>query len=137
MSIQPKWCEFIADERKTVEVRKNRPKLETPFKVYIYCTKDKYCFPVPDVTQGKVIGEFICELIEKFRYNRNGYRLEKEKALCIDANLDEKRLYNYLQSATPYAWYISRLIIYDTPKELSEFGKTRPPQSWCYVEETK
>ena len=25
------------------------------------------------------------------------------------------------------------LFFYDTPKELSEFGKTRPPQSWCYV----
>ena len=39
ISIQPKWCELIANGKKTVEVRKTRPKLETPFKVYIYCTK--------------------------------------------------------------------------------------------------
>ena len=41
MSIQPKFCELIASGKKTVEVRKTKPKLETPFKVYIYCTKDK------------------------------------------------------------------------------------------------
>lgn len=39
VSIQPKWCQFIADKKKVVEVRKTRPKLKTPFKVYIYCTK--------------------------------------------------------------------------------------------------
>ena len=41
MSIQPKWCELIANGKKTIEVRKTRPKLETPFKCYIYCTKPK------------------------------------------------------------------------------------------------
>lgn len=41
LSIQPKWCELIASGKKTVEVRKNKPKLETPFKVYIYCTQAK------------------------------------------------------------------------------------------------
>ena len=39
ISIQPKWCELIASGKKTVEVRKTKPKLETPFKVYIYCTQ--------------------------------------------------------------------------------------------------
>lgn len=38
ISIQPKWCELIAKGQKTVEVRKTKPKLETPFKCYIYCT---------------------------------------------------------------------------------------------------
>lgn len=41
ISIQPKWCELIAKGKKTLEVRKTRPKLETPFKCYIYCTKLK------------------------------------------------------------------------------------------------
>lgn len=39
ISIRPKWCEKIVDGTKTIEVRRTRPKLETPFKVYIYCTK--------------------------------------------------------------------------------------------------
>lgn len=44
MSIQPKWCELIANGKKTVEVRKTKPKLSTPFKVYIYCTKAREFF---------------------------------------------------------------------------------------------
>lgn len=39
MSIQPRWCGLIANGSKTLEIRKNRPAIETPFKVYIYCTK--------------------------------------------------------------------------------------------------
>lgn len=38
ISIQPKWCELIATGKKTLEIRKTRPKLDVPFKVYIYCT---------------------------------------------------------------------------------------------------
>lgn len=38
ISIKPKYCELIASGKKTVEVRKTRPKIETPFKCYIYCT---------------------------------------------------------------------------------------------------
>lgn len=40
ISIRPKYCELIASGKKTVEVRKTRPKIETPFKCHIYCTKE-------------------------------------------------------------------------------------------------
>ena len=96
ISIGPKWCELIASGKKTIEVRKTRPKIETPFKCYIYCTKPKmitkYVFKpedypeymrpektvfckVPDASSpfcsevngnGKVIGEFVCDRIELF-----------------------------------------------------------------------
>lgn len=39
ISIKPKWCELTANGEKTIEVRKTKPKLNTPFKCYIYCTK--------------------------------------------------------------------------------------------------
>lgn len=39
ISIQPKWVEKITSGEKTIEVRKSRPNIETPFKCYIYCTK--------------------------------------------------------------------------------------------------
>lgn len=42
ISIRPKWCEKIVNGEKTIEVRKTRPKLNTPFRVYIYCTLPKY-----------------------------------------------------------------------------------------------
>lgn len=44
ISIQPKWCKLIISGKKTEEIRKTRPKLETPFKAYIYCTKSKKHF---------------------------------------------------------------------------------------------
>lgn len=37
LSVRPKWCELIASGKKTVEVRKTKPKIEPPFKCYIYC----------------------------------------------------------------------------------------------------
>jgi len=36
ISVRPKWCELIANGKKTIEVRKTRPKLTPPFKCYIY-----------------------------------------------------------------------------------------------------
>ena len=46
ISINPKHCELILNGIKTVEVRKTKPKLEAPFKCYIYCTKgDALAYP--------------------------------------------------------------------------------------------
>ena len=33
LSIRPKWVEKIANGKKTIEVRKTKPKLETPFAI--------------------------------------------------------------------------------------------------------
>lgn len=144
ISIQPKWCELIADGYKTVEIRKSRPKLETPFKVYIYCTKDKEnC----GAAQGKVIGEFLCDKIYTyttclaFQSDIDISENDVIKLSCLSK--DEIADYEYsspvkefsINHIGVYCWHISDLVIYDTPKELSDFGKTRPPQSWCYVEE--
>ena len=41
----------------------------------------------------------------------------------------------YGNEKTIYLLHIEDLHIYDTPKELADFGLKRPPQSWCYVEE--
>ena len=41
LSIQPRWCGLIVSGKKTIEVRKTRPKIETPFKCYIYQIKSK------------------------------------------------------------------------------------------------
>lgn len=63
-SIQPKWCELIASGKKTVEVRKTKPKLKTPFKVYICCTKNKWqhLVQMPDksyrIYNGKEYGKY-------------------------------------------------------------------------------
>lgn len=177
ISIQPKWCKLIASGRKTVEIRKSRPKLETPFKVYIYCTKGKdillevmhdgdefygevyhgkpvFVKTLPQKFQtksgyygnGKIIGEFICDKVYNystclaFQSDNDISTEEIVNKSCVS----EIELFKYERPKSQkefgvikvglFAWNISDLVIYDTPKELSEFGKTKPPQSWCYVD---
>lgn len=134
ISIQPKWCELITSGKKTVEVRKTKPKLETPFKVYIYETlgKTKWCNickddcerPYPNCAchegWGKVIGEFVCDrIIDSFLNNNDGWFVEWG---C----LTQKEIDEYQgDKAILYGWHISKLKIYDKPKELSEFSLAR------------
>ena len=188
ISIKPKWCELIASGKKTVEVRKTKPKLKTPFKVYIYCTTPKnkhdnlvltpfgydvgseaaYCHYAGN-SNGKVIGEFACDKVVQFENSFFEPAFDEASDLsCV--RWDE--LVKYLGNKDyGYGWHISDLVIYDKPRELSEFYAegdcdfkncsncdrlrfisktradcnleegykpiTRPPQSWCYVEDTE
>lgn len=137
ISINPKWCELIASDKKTVEVRKTKPKLDVPFKCYIYETKGKlrWCNkchdpdcerPYPNCAchegWGKVIGEFVCDKIEKIFQCNSGWVQEHA---CISREEYFKYLglpYNsHFDSNGAYAWHISDLKIYDKPRELSEF----------------
>lgn len=129
--IRPEWCEKIINGRKTIEVRKTRPKMDTPFKCYIY-----------KCGNGKVIGEFLCdEIIEDRTY---GHNEEFYRAACMSA-YDAAA---YAMQSPMYGWHISDLRVYDHPRDLWEFTGlretkyglapgpiTRPPQSWRYVEE--
>lgn len=141
ISINPKWCDKIASGEKTIEVRKTRPKIETPFKCYIYCTKPSY--PHEDFIcaydkeekikgfygGGKVIGEFVCASIKPFDVPFPAYWDEVDKETLDAACLTYGEAHNYLGHLGGYAWHISDMKIYDNPKELSEFYK------WGYSEE--
>ena len=127
ISIQPKWCELIASGKKTVEGRKTKPKLETPFKVYIYCTNWKdntYWKNHYKGKLGKVIGEFVCDSIEVLTERDlfegmdeiSNSRIEEYSCLSIDELLQYKG-----SKSEIYGWHISDLVIYDKPRELSEF----------------
>ena len=163
ISIQPKWCQKIISGEKTVEIRKTRPKIQTPFKCYVYCTKPKELFDLSyDVQFGNVIGEFICDRIEStplWRLKGNtGFfakRTEREEKLPQMACLSLDEIYRYIlnENKLIYGWHIKDLAIYEKQKKISEFRSynvkaylengypmptheiTRPPQSWCYVEE--
>lgn len=39
ISIKPNYCELIENGKKTLELRKSKPKINTPFKGYIYRTR--------------------------------------------------------------------------------------------------
>lgn len=127
ISIQPKWCELIASGKKTVEVRKTKPKLETPFKCYIYCTIGDGAkgdiLPRSRVTCGKVIGEFMCDRIIDIPYSQyfiDYYHTMPQadlEASCLDmGHIDE-----YLLSKDGYGWHISDLVIYDQPRDVTGF----------------
>lgn len=124
-SIHPYFCMLIANEDKIIEIRKTVPKMELPFKVYIYCTKGKAC-----KWSGKVMGEYICDtyLIDHTLGHDPMYRA----AACIT----ETEAAAYCTGVT-FGWHISDLKLYDTPKELSEFELKRPPQSWQYIYESE
>ena len=123
ISIQPKWCELIASGKKTVEVRKTRPKLDTPFKCYIYCTNTRPYLVWGDVFNGKVIGEFVCDRIDEIGYSpeMHGQYISDIKDLHKVSCLDFEQMFDYIADGYGYGWHISDLEIYDTPKELSEF----------------
>ena len=159
ISIQPKWFELIASGKKTMEVRKNRPKLEIPFKCYIYCTKAPkgwFWLNSPNIRRdGVVVGEFICDGIRTITASEFIILDDALNAIngsCISPR--EVRLYAGWKQGTHifsckdiYGWHISNLKIYDKPKKLNEFSRLRQtkfglepvsimraPQSWFYVE---
>ncbi len=170
ISVQPKWCELIANsiktveyeniKKKTIEVRKTKPKINVPFKVYIYCTKpskshqticghmalnsdELYRHPTQGIKygdsielmlcddyskdnflNGKVIGEFVCDDIDTISvhnetlYCENNSQANKLQQMCLPVEEIKKYLG---QKNLGYNWHISDLVIYDKPKELSEF----------------
>jgi predicted transcriptional regulator len=152
LSIRPKWCELIASGEKSIEVRKTRPKQETPFKCYIYCTKPS--FPHEDFFVfdagtdkakafyggGKVIGEFVCDRIfpieplKKEPPNLGGKRTEEYSKLGYRDCLTDEDFAKYVglhNGKTMCGWHISNLVIYDEPKKLSEFHRVCPESLYC------
>ena len=68
-SIRPEYCALIASGKKTIEVRKSKPKLDPPFTAYMYQTKGVWTpdmMPWTGAHRGKVIGEFVCDKITDF-----------------------------------------------------------------------
>lgn len=151
ISIRPNWCQKIASGEKTIEVRKTKPKLETPFKCYIYCTQDKHlafmqnqtgtnliacmdanaAIPVGGaIGNGKVIGEFTCDRIYELETKAPGgsYYVKGEDQpttndVAQQSCLALRDMHEYLKAARGYGWHISNLKIYDTPKDLSKFSR--------------
>lgn len=137
ISIRPEWCEKIASGEKTIEVRKTRPKLRTPFKCYIYCTKSDDANRLRG-SQGKIIVEFTCDLMYELETKAPGgsyYVKGKEQpttnAVARQSCLSLRDMHKYLQAKTGYGWHISAMKIYDTPRELSEFRKACPNSWYC------
>lgn len=143
ISTHPVWCREIIRGLKTLELKKSYPKVGGQFKCYIYCTLNGSNELFRDVLRGdvalwnrekwadkkgNVIGEFVCDYIMRHCEMANADLAERP------SRVSREKIYEYSNGKEVYGWHISNLKIYDTPKPLSEFGLTRAPQSWCYVE---
>lgn len=143
LSINPEWCDLIRSGQKTLEIRKNRPRMPTPFKCYIYQTGEYVSAYDLSPWAGKympgaIIGEFICDTIDRFAIPYPAYFGEVGegvKDILVKACLPMLRAHDYLGHRDGYAWHISDLKIYETPKKLEECGLEYAPMSWRYAEE--
>lgn len=152
ISIRPEWVEKIANEIKTVEVRKTKPYLDTPFKCYIYCTNTRPFLVWGDVFRGDwvteftrlsgygraeadrtwnvfngyAVGEFVCDWVETIKAATEPYGIyDVDDDFVAQTGLVDGALWDYGKGATLYGWHISNLKIYDDPKPLSEFTGLR------------
>lgn len=148
ISIKPKYVADILNGQKTIEIRKTMPKCDLPIDVYIYCTKDKNlawykdCLPIQKWNDqnhilrierlkdyelnGKVVAKFTLRKVEEisrsYDESISSWRYyENEEVLEEQACLDNGELQDYLDMKNGYAWRIDNLVIFDKPKELSEF----------------
>lgn len=148
LSVQSPWCAKIANGAKTIEVRKTRPRLEPPFKCYIYCTAAVPFLVLGDVydggsfiteytvtsgrskadadriwgvLNGTVIGEFVCDDIKSFGVPYPAFSARMDKEIMARSCLTYDELHRYAMGNCLYAWHISDLQIYDQPKSLKIF----------------
>lgn len=151
ISIRPEWCLLIILLKKLLEIRKTIPKIEGPFKCYIYCTKNKQFFNCGGMRLSNEDlyrlpnGEIKCGCsVELMSYGDDEYdenNFLNGKVIgeficdgiirnCEMANADiaeqqgcikREELLKYSNGKELFGWHISALKIYETPKELSEF----------------
>ena len=147
ISIRPKWCEKIINGDKTIEVRKTRPKLDTPFKCYIYCTLPKYPhedfiatdYPRPQFYGGgKVIGEFTCDRIDWITHiGYTGIPNLVETRICDVATMRTSPVGGLLNAACGSCPCDQAADVNGEYSFDCEWKRplTRAPQSWGYVED--
>lgn len=156
--IKPIWVAKILNEKKTIEIRKTMPKCDLPIDVYICCAKgnnsrynsellrkyeDVYLVDTIDYKtdkpflNGKVVAKFTLNKLEEITcrkiwgewesYTKTLGYSEISQASCLE-NIE---IVHYLKGKKGYAWYIDNLVIFDKPKELSEFGHVNDDEERC------
>ncbi len=159
MSINPRWVSLIFDGLKTIELRKTSPKIEEPYKVYVYETKGMLEEPWMDEDghmiwrgSGMVVGEFVCNRIYRIDCDSNGI-FDRYSVDLFDLHVHEyldlfpdspfapmsktcvtkSEFWEYASGKQLYGWAIEEPKRYANPWELSDRGIKRPPQSWQYL----
>ena len=137
LSLRPQWCEKIFNGSKTIEVRKSRPSIPTPFKVYVYETKAQFVKSVRGACttygygRGKVIGSFVCDRITccQAYYGESGEKHLTNLFGCDVKNtcLTEHEMFDYIigkdkKEGTGWLWHITEPTLFDKPRDITEFA---------------
>lgn len=146
-SVSPRICEKVVSGDCTILVSKTAPKCGAPFKGYIYCCKAKSQWRYSDYegayensegeivyAQRRVIGEFICDKIIEWQYDRGHQYYVEYPDDCTSyfpylkchseaTGLKCSEIEELGKGKPLYGLHISDLKIYDTPKTLVEFYK--------------
>lgn len=153
LSIKPEYVEKILNGDKTIEIRKSMPRCELPIKVYLYCTKGQELWgdgtgntwygiaededmerifeltPTLARLNCKVVAEFTLnkvDCLKSVRYKLYGTHYQYNEVsdeILTKSCFTQEQVLNYTNGNDLYAWHIDNLIIYDKPKELSDFKK--------------
>lgn len=157
LSLRPEWVEQIVLGKKKFELRKTYPKQfeAPPFVCYVYMTKKHWGFKLLraigkteladrlEMSTGKVVGKFVCRDVDIACFPSSAGPVCNETIIEHSA-VEREKVIAYGGKKPVYAWKISCWTLYDRPIPLSEFfdrgakcgtTTTKPPQSWCYVEE--
>lgn len=167
MSIRPQWVAKILNGEKTIEIRKTYPKCDLPIDVYIYCTKDKKYANLINrggFLTGMVVAKFTLNTIWKYE-NKKPVAFKGENKMIL-YQYDDLQVFGCISleeinkycNGNCYTWHIDNLVIFDKPKELTDFfvyshtidgvnEKNKPqkydvlkrlnkaPQSYCYIKD--
>ena len=155
MVLTPKECNLLFNGSMSMLVRKSMPKkLSFPFKVYVYQKKHKVGKAIVNEVLnsvyggGKVIGEFVCDKVIKYGKPLYGWHITAPKLYDKPKELSEFRKPDFFRDCEKDCRKNCDMEYYRCPTRDShkasamagycrKKGKnlTRPPQSWCYVEE--
>lgn len=119
LSIKPEFAEKIFNGTKKFEFRRKIFKRRDINKALVYQTAPLSC----------VIGEFEISGVEHGETN-NLWALTRE-----DAGTSREKFFDYFEGLIyGYVIGIKNPKLYDKPIPLSEYGISRPPQSFMYIE---
>lgn len=136
-SVRPKYSRKIATGEKTVEVRKNAPTIETPYKGYLYCTlsgcneffRDDLHGDVAvwnrenwGLRKGHVWAEFICDRDIPLLFSCSDPAALVTHFEVPGTCLSDVEIMDYLGNGKEgHGLHISALTIYEKPREIYEF----------------
>ena len=163
-SVSSRICEKVANGDCTILVSKTVPKFDLPFKGYICCTNAKpYLYREANppfelfldsdlyegngyddrLFSGKVIGEFVCDKIIEWQYDKGHQYYVDYPDDCTSyfpylkchseaTGLKCSEIEEFGKGKTLYGLHISDLKIYDKPKVLAEFERPCTYKGICY-----